>query len=246
MPRLRDSATAAHVAPLFVFMALLAVPDWFRIENSELPWFQRAPEHWVYPLQTVICGALLWWFRRHYELRPWRGLGLAVVLAVIGITAWILPAWLYSKLGAGEDAPAWWSWFGLVERKEGFDPTVLAEWPAWQSASTVMRFIRMVLVVPLVEELFWRGFLMRYLNAGDAPWQSVPFGAHSWRAFGIITVLVMLAHKPEDYAGALVWGSLVYGLAVRTKSLGACVVMHAVGNLLLGLYALRTQQWGFW
>ncbi|MES2594733.1 MAG: CAAX prenyl protease-related protein [Verrucomicrobiota bacterium] len=246
MPRLRDSDTAAHVAPLFVFMAFLMVPGWFRIDNSELPWFQRAPEHWVYPLQTFVCGALLLWFRRHYEFKPWRGLGLASLLAVGGIAVWIFPAWLYHKLGAGDQAPSWWSWFGLVERKEGFDPTRLATWPEWQAMAIVLRFVRMVIVVPLVEELFWRGFLMRYLNAGDAPWRSVPFGTHSWRAFGIVTLLVMLAHNPEDYPGALVWGSLVYWLAVRTRSLGACIVMHALGNLLLGLYALRTQQWGFW
>ncbi len=244
--RLRDSATAAHVVPLFVFMAFLAVPGWFRIENPELPWFQKAPEHWIYPLQTLLCGGLLIWFRRHYQLQPWRGFGLAFALAVIGIAAWVTPAWWFQKLGAGENAPEWWSWFGLVERKEGFDPTVLAAWPMGEAASIFMRFVRMVIIVPFVEELFWRGFLMRYLNAGEASWQSVPFGTHSWRAFGIVTALVMLAHEPEDYLGALVWGSLVYWLAVRTRSLGACVVMHAIGNLMLGIYALRTQQWGFW
>jgi CAAX prenyl protease-like protein len=246
MPRLRDSDTAAHVAPLFVFMAFLAVPGWFQIKNPELSWYLRAPEHWVYPLQTLVCSALLIWFRRQYEFRPWRGFGRATVLAFMGIGAWIFPAWLFQRLGAGESAPEWWSWLGLVERREGFDPSVLSPWPAWQTAALVMRFVRMVIVVPLVEELFWRGFLMRYLNAGDASWRSVPFGTHSWRAFGIVTVLVMLAHNTEDYLGALVWGSLVYWLAVRTRSLGACVVMHAIGNLMLGIYALRTEQWGFW
>ncbi len=246
LKRLRDSATAAHVAPLFVFMAVLAVPGWFRIENPELPWYQKAPEHWIYPLQTLLCGGLLICFRRHYQMQPWRGIGLAFSLAVIGIAAWVAPAWGFEKLGAGENAPEWWSWFGLVEREEGFDPTVLAAWPVGEAAAVFMRFVRMVIVVPFVEELFWRGFLMRYLNAGDTPWQSVPFGTHSWRAFGIVTALVILAHQPEDYLGALVWGSLVYWLAVRTHSLGACVIMHAFGNLLLGIYALRTQQWGFW
>jgi membrane protease YdiL (CAAX protease family) len=38
----------------------------------------------------------------------------------------------------------------------------------------------------------------------------------------------------------------MYFVAVRTKSLGACVFMHAVGNLALGLYVMKTQQWGFW
>jgi hypothetical protein len=56
----------------------------------------------------------------------------------------------------------------------------------------------------------------------------------------------MLIHNTSDWPGAFVWGSLMYFLAVRTKSLGACIVMHAVGNLLLGLYVMKTGLWGFW
>lgn len=244
--QLRESAMAAHVLPLMLFMLFVAVPGWFRIENPELPWYQQAPEHWVYPLQTVICGGLLLWFRQHYQLAPWRGLGLACVLAVIGIAIWITPAWLYTKLGAEGEAPEWWSWLGLVKRDEGFDPTILSQWPAWETAAIVMRFARMVIIVPLVEELMWRGFLMRYVNAGEADWRTVPFGTHTWKGFWIVTVAVTLAHNPDDYLAAFLWGSMVYWLAVRTRSLGACVIMHGLGNLLLGVYALRTQQWGFW
>jgi uncharacterized protein len=58
--------------------------------------------------------------------------------------------------------------------------------------------------------------------------------------------LVMLAHHPADYAGAFAWGALVYFTAVRTRSLGACVLMHALCNLLLGIYVLKTEKWGFW
>lgn len=244
--RLRDPAAFAHIAPLFVFMLFLALPGWLKIENPELPWHQKAPEHWVYPLQTLVCGVMLLAMRRHYTLGPWRGLGPASLLAVAGIAAWIAPAWLFQMLAAGDNAPGWWKWLGLAERNEGFDPTVLSAWPAAQGMTVFMRFVRMVLVVPLVEELFWRGFLMRYLNAPDGRWRQVPFGTHSWGAFGIITGLVVLAHQPVDHLGALVWGSLVYWLAVRSRSLGACVVMHAIGNLLLGIYALSTRQWGFW
>jgi len=247
MRRLQKSATLAHVLPLVVFTAFLMVPGWFEIENTELPWYRHAPEHWVYPLQTLVCAALLFWWRGHYTLAPWRGLGLAVVCAVVGILVWITPAWLYEKLGApGDVAPDWWKWLGLVERKEGFDPTVLSAWPIGEGVSIAMRFVRMVLIVPLVEELLWRGFLMRYVIAGERPWQQVPFGTHDWRAYGIVTVMVTLVHNPEDHTAAFVWGSLTYLVAVRTKSLGACVLMHAVGNLLLGVYALQTRQWGFW
>ena len=245
--RLRDSATAAHVIPLAVFLAFLSLPGWFRIENPELPWYQKAPEHWIYPIQTLVCGALLVLFRRHYTLPPWRGLGLAALFAVVGIAAWIAPSWLFEKAGAPADAPEWWSWLGAVRRSEGFDPSLLSSWPLWEKFSIAARLVRMVIVVPLVEELFWRGFLMRHLNLGsESHWQEVPFGTHSWKAFGIVTALVMLAHQPEDYLAAFVWGSLVYFLAVKTRSLGACVLMHSLGNLLLGLYTLETRQWGFW
>jgi hypothetical protein len=104
----------------------------------------------------------------------------------------------------------------------------------------------MVLIVPFVEELFWRGFLMRYVQAKGKSWQRVPFGQHTWRAFWIVTLLVAMIHNAPDWPAAFVWGAFTYLLAVRTKSLGACVVMHAVGNLLLGIYVILTQQWGFW
>jgi uncharacterized protein len=243
---LRESPAAAHVLPLVVFTAFLVIPDWFQVKNPELPWYQHAPEHWVYPLQTLVCAAVLFCFRQHYQLAPWRSLWLAALFAVIGIALWITPAWVYTKLAPGDSAPEWWSWLGLVERKEGFDPTVLAAWPAWEKAAICMRFVRMVVIVPLVEELMWRGFLMRYVNAGEADWRSVPFGTHTWIGFWIVSLAVTLVHSPEDYFTAFLWAALTYVLAVRSRSLGACVIMHAMGNLLLGLYALKTQQWGFW
>jgi hypothetical protein len=244
--QLRDSATAAHVLPLMVFLGFVALTSWLRIENPELPWYQRAPEHWVYPLQTLACGGLLLWFRRHYILSPLRGLSLAAVLGALGILIWITPAWLFTQLATNAEAPYWWRWLGLVRRDEGFDPTVLSAWPVAEMGAIAMRFVRMVLVVPLVEEVMWRGFLMRYLNAVDGDWRAVPFGTHTWRGFWVVTFMVMLAHNPEDYAAAFIWGALVYYLAIRTRSLGACVIMHAIGNFLLGIYALSTRQWGFW
>ncbi|MEN3941399.1 CAAX prenyl protease-related protein [Prosthecobacter sp. SYSU 5D2] len=245
--RLQESATAAYVLPLAVFMLLTGVPGWLRIENPELPWYQRAPEHWLYPLQTVVTGALLLFFSRHYRFGPWRGLWLAVLLGTAGIFFWILPAYLHQHwVTSGVEVPTWAGWLGFEARTDGFNPEVLSAWPFWQGLSIGMRFIRLVIIVPLVEEIFWRGFLMRYIGAGDRDWKQVPFGEHSWPVYGLVTFLVMLAHHPADYAAAFIWGSLVYFLAVRTRSLGACIVMHAVANLLLGGYVMATRQWGFW
>ncbi|MBK8094000.1 MAG: CAAX prenyl protease-related protein [Verrucomicrobiaceae bacterium] len=247
MPPALRSPAAAHIVPLALFMLLGMTTGLFQIKNSELPWYVRQPELWLYPAQTLICGALLLYYRRHYTLVPWRGLGLALVFAVVGIAAWVLPAWLREALVAAGHAPQdWWEWLGMKERLEGFDPTIVRDSGAGYACTVLMRFARMTLVVPFVEELFWRGFLMRYLVDPDRDFEKIPFGTHRWRVFWIVTALVVVAHQPADYIGAFIWAALMYALAVRTRSLGACVVMHAAGNLLLGLYVMKTAQWGFW
>jgi hypothetical protein len=236
-----QSPAVAPTAPLVLFMLLSEVVRLVQIENSALPWYQRAPEHWVYPVQCVIVGAVLLFFRKHYTLAPWRGWQLAWPFAIAGMFVWDLPAQLYH-----EGQPAWCEWLGMVKRDKGFDPYVFpAQSGAWW-ATVLARFFRMVVIVPFVEELFWRGFLMRYVQAGDRDFRTVPFGQHTWKTFWIVTLAVTLVHNPSDYFGAFVWGALTYHLAVTTRSLGACVVMHAVGNLLLGLYVMQTKQWGFW
>jgi hypothetical protein len=62
---------------------------------------------------------------------------------------------------------------------EGFDPMIAQDSPLWFSVVVGMRFARMVLVVPLVEELFWRGFLMRFLLTEDGRFEKVAFGTHA-------------------------------------------------------------------
>ena len=246
MTLLRPSPAVAHAAPLVLFMLFTEVTGFFRLENSGAEWYVRAPEHWVYPLQCVALGALLWAWRKNYVLSPWTGIVLAIGSAVAGIAVWLVPGMLYERwIGAGS-APAWWEWLGLVPHKDGFNPGVFAQHSAAWWGTVLMRFVRMVVIVPLVEELFWRGFLMRYVQAGDKSILSVPFGQHSWPSFWITTVAVTLVHHTSDRPAAFIWGCLMYGVAVRTKSLGACVIMHSVGNLLLGLHIMNTQQWGYW
>ena len=97
LSELRRNATAAYVGPLAAFMLLSMVPGWFRVENSAAPWYVQQPEHWWYPVQTVVCAALLLWWRQHYILRPWRAsdLALAVLAAAVGIAIWVAPGWLF-------------------------------------------------------------------------------------------------------------------------------------------------------
>src|SRR4051812_24982777 len=114
------SPTFAHVAPFAVFLAFSALVSALAVENTMLPWWRHAPEQWVYPLQTIVTGALLWICRKHYTFSPARGFPLAIFFGVIGILWWCLPAFLWQKCTAsGVALPPWTEWLGLAPRKEG-------------------------------------------------------------------------------------------------------------------------------
>ncbi len=221
-------ALLAHVAPMALFLGLQVLPGWLRVDNELLPWYRRAPEHWVYPLQVLLCGLLLWRWRGEYRLGPWVRLRLASNLGMLGVVFWVLLGW----------------WLG-GERGAGFDPAQASSEPMGQGMVLALRLLRLVLVVPLVEELFWRGWLLRFVQAGSR-WQQQPMGRHDWSSFLTLAGLLMPAHDWRDAPAVLVWVSLMQWLWVSTRSLGVCVLMHAAGNALLGLWIVHGQHWGWW
>jgi CAAX prenyl protease-like protein len=216
----------AFTLPMAVFLLLLAAIGLLRKGGGAF-WL-ASPEFWIYPLQTILCGALLLWFWREYELRAARRIIFTLVIALVVFALWIAPQTL----------------LGFAPRLDGFNPQVFADQPAAFWTTIVFRFLRLVVVVPLVEEIFWRGFLLRYFI--NEEFHAVPIGAFSWLSFGLVTAGFALAHSPADWIAALITGALYNSVAYRTKSLASCVLAHSVTNLFLGLWIMKTGQWGFW
>jgi CAAX prenyl protease-like protein len=245
-----DQLNRAHVIPFAVFMGftmlLQVVVGLIGWKHPDAPWWRRDPAHFIYPLQTVAALALVvryWRFYRFNWSAKWSL--VAVVFGVVGISFWLLPTWLYQHWGLTEDPGGWLERLGVKERTDGFNPGIF-EHPAAYWAALVMRFLRAVVVVALVEEIFWRGFVMRFVCDWEGDYWQQPFGRHRWASYAIVTGLFMAAHVPVDYSGALIYGSLTYLLCVWSKNLGACVVMHAVANFLMGVYIMKTGSYGLW
>ena len=222
-----EGKLAAYTLPMLAFIAFLGAVSLLKATGSSASWL-RAPEYWVYPLQTAVCAALLIWFRRRYELHRLVGSGFAFLIAVVVFVIWIAPQ----------------SFLGFAPRNEGFNPDLFAGNPLAYWSTVLLRFLRLVVVVPLVEEIFWRGFLLRYFI--NEKFDEVPVGAFSWLSFSVVTIGFTLAHSPADWAAAAITGALYNLVAYRTRSLSACVLAHAVTNLLLGGWIMATKQWGFW
>lgn len=250
-PKKPDSAllTRAHVLPFGVFMGFLIllqlVGSFITWKHPDAPWWRQDPAQFIYPIQSVVCAVVLVIYWRCVTFSwSWKWSAAAVVFGAVGIGFWLLPTHLHDALGFSGDA-GWLEKLGVKERRDGFNPGIF-ENPAAYWTSLVFRFFRAVVIVALVEEIFWRGFVMRYVLDWEGDCWKQPFGKASWLSYGVVTALFMIAHAPVDWAGAFVYGSLTYLLCIWSKSLGACVVMHAVANLLMGLYIMNTGKYGLW
>ena len=226
LPAIDKQKLAAFGLPMVIFFAVLALAGALRRPSAGF-WL-AAPEYWLFPAQTIICGALVVWFWREYDFQAPRKALFAVAIGLLVFVLWITPQ----------------QFLGFSPRLVGFDPELFVSDPSLYWGTVVFRFVRLAIVVPLVEEIFWRGFLLRYLI--NEKFTQVPIGAFSWLSFGLVTVAFALTHSRADWIAALVTGALYNLVAYRTRSLMSCVIAHAVTNLLLGFWIMTTRQWGFW
>jgi hypothetical protein len=128
-----------------------------------------------------------------------------------------------------------------IGTRTAFDPTPLRASSWWITFLTV-RLYGLVVMVPIMEEIFWRSFLLRYLTNPD--FQRLPVGTFSASALGLMVAASALAHPEWLVAVA---ASLAYAFWLRrTGSLFGAIVAHSTTNLALGSYVLATESWQYW
>ncbi|HEY2712419.1 MAG TPA: CAAX prenyl protease-related protein [Chthoniobacterales bacterium] len=216
----------AHILPMLTFVLLLGLGDLVKTSDGSL--WRAAPEFWVYPLQTLVCGTMLIFFWRDYNFQVLRRPFFVTAIALGVFVLWITPQ----------------QFLHFNARLVGFNPNALTAQPALYWLTLVLRFLRLVIVVPLVEEIFWRSFLLRYLISEK--FDAVPFGAFSWLSFTVVAFAFAFSHSTADWPAALIGGALYNLVAYRTRSFVSCVAAHSLTNLALGLWITATGQWGFW
>lgn len=126
--------------------------------------------------------------------------------------------------------------------RSGFNPFDGISAPLGMGLFVAVRLTGLVLVVPLIEEFFWRTFLWRYLVSER--FEQVAPGTFTWLSFLGTTAAFAVVHP--EFVTAAVWGAGVGLLYIWTKNVWACIAMHASTNLLLGLYVITTGTWVLW
>lgn len=225
MPQLSPAAVR-RVAPFVLFMLLLALRGMVPSDGS---W--GFDGRWLYALNLLLVGGLLARWRTEYgelgrqTLPTLREAGLAVAVGVAVFVAWI-----------HLDAP----WMQIGQPTASFVPLTPSghlDWPL-----IAVRWLGAALLVPVMEELFWRSFLMRWLQ--QPVFEGLDPQATGARAVLLSTFVFMLAHPL--WLAAIVAG-LAYALLYRaTGRLWTAVIAHAVTNGALGIWVVASGQWQFW
>lgn len=209
-----------YVIPFALFMILTEPARFFPVL---IPY--------LYIAKTILVGILLWFWRHKYaadfssdlSFSAW---ATAIFCGLLVLVIWIAPDKYQFQLG----------------QSTGFNPYALGDSQAAAAGLIAVRLFGSTLVVPVMEELFWRSFLMRYLV--DQKFCSVPMGAFTWLSFVGVAVLFGLEHQRVS-AGII--AGLLYGLLlVYQKNLKGVIIAHAITNFGLGVYILITKNWMLW
>ncbi len=220
---MRRSAAVPYVAPFVIFLALIGL--------SHL-WPMPALADEIFRLAAML--AVLFLAARpvlHFQIENW---GVSVLVGMAIFVLWIVPDLLF---------PQYRSFFLFDNPVVGTVKSSLSEAARQDGPVLFLRTLRAVAIVPIIEELFWRGWLMRWVIHND--FERVPLGAYSALSFWVVALLFASEHGPYWDVG-LVAGIIFNWWMIRTKSLGDLILTHAVANACLSGYVIAAGKWEYW
>ena len=193
--------------------------------------YSDGSQYLLYPIKALAVGLTLLFFKSRYseikisDLSRQSHTAVSILAGLLVFVVWIHMDWSFATFG----------------KPAGYNPTILED-KAMRTLLVVSRLTGAVLVVPVMEELFWRSFLIRYVMSPD--FMKMPIGHFTWLSFILTTVLFGFEHNL--WLAGMMAGAAYNLILYYTKSISQCITAHAVTNLCLGSYVLYTGRWQFW
>jgi uncharacterized protein len=212
-----------YVAPFALFLILLELVRWWPVA----PRFDAPIRVLIMALVCVFC------WPSDISIRPSHALA-SMVGGIVVFCIWLAPDVLF---------PAYRASPLFSNAIVGYPQASMSVADVQSSWILTWRTIRAVVLVPVIEELFWRAWLMRRLINPD--FQKVPLGTYTPFAFWFTAVLFASEHGSYWDVG-LAAGFIYNFWMVRTKSVGDCILMHAVTNGALSAYIIFKHHWQYW
>jgi uncharacterized protein len=215
------------MAPYLAYLLLLPAKDW--VPQAYMPWAIAG--------RGLLGLAVFWLLRRHLPPLGKAHWPTAIVVGLLTVVLWVGGQHLLDWMHLGG------RFFIFPGTPEVKDPRIgLSAFSWWSQA--VLRITVATITVPIVEEIFWRGFLLRAFINWDR-FEKVPLGAFAWRAF-IGTALLSCLQHPDNWGVSILCWLAWNGLMYWKKSLLCLMITHGITNLVLYIYVIRVGDWQFW
>ncbi len=218
LEKIRCSPVLVRVVPFAVFALLTMFQGRFG-ETSQ---------YWVYALKTLVGAALIWLVRRQIQEMRWKISWEAVLGGIVVFAVWVGIDGFYPLLAA---------------RSASFNPLKAYgqdSAPAWAFVAT--RLLGSSLVVPPLEEVFYRSFLYRFIIRSD--FHSVALSRFDLKAFLLAGAVFGLGHY--EWLPGILCAFVYQALVCRKGRLGDAMTAHAITNFLLGLWVVGFDAYRFW
>ena len=212
-----------YAAPMVLFLVLTTLEGYLPLALYPFVYGIKA----LLVLIALLVCARAWKGELRWDAKA---VGLGILAGLLGLGLW---------LGLDALQPAGWS----IGKRTAYNPFKEIANPTLRYSFLTVRFVGLALLVPVMEEVFWRSFLLRFATDQDK-WKELPLGQFSLAAFGIVAGLFALAHP--EWLAAIGYAALMAGLLRHTKSLLACIVAHGVTNAALWVFVLLTGNWKYW
>lgn len=225
---------AARIIPFGLYIFFLFVGqavEWLEQTTGWQPLPEESVRLWLYPIKTLVVAAALTWFWRQYDELQWppklplRSLVLTIVVGALVYFAWVRMDW---------------SWAIQGTPSSGYNPFAVHSPTSYLLVA--FRLCGAAIVVPVMEELFWRSFVLRYLISSR--FETVPIGTVT--PFSFVAVVALFGVEHDLWLAGMMAGAAYGLLLAQTRNLWACIGAHAITNTGLGIHVLITQEWSWW
>jgi CAAX prenyl protease-like protein len=179
---------------------------------------------WLYPFRVLATGIVILILWKKFGLCPSAPSAIPVLGGMLAFLVWIV-------LVHPEQ-----------ERDRQFAQT-LSTVPSWISVMWIAtRFLGTTIVVPIAEELAFRGYLARLLS-GETGIEN-DSGKIQWFAMIVTSLLFGALHG--SWIAASIAGAIYYFVMSYSGRLWDAVISHITTNLLLAIYILASGHWSYW
>ncbi|MGE3309170.1 MAG: CAAX prenyl protease-related protein [Limisphaerales bacterium] len=233
LDEIKKSPLLARVVPFAVFLLITVALQTSGGETSR---------YWWYLAKTVVGAWLVWECRNVVAEMKWAFSWEAVAVGVAVFVMWVGLDPFYPKqdelmfkLGFGKDPaetpPVIWNPFAAYGAGSAM---------GW--FFVVVRTVGSTALVPMLEEVFYRSFLYRYLISPE--FERVPL--NRFHGVSLAVTCGVFAFTHHQWLAGILCGIAYQGLVLRKNRIGDAMTAHAITNFLLAVWVVARPDWKFW